>query len=385
MKPFDLFIVLWNKKFKLLFISIFTCIATYFLSDLLPKYYLISMKLSVSNPTSSNMSLIPDIKGLSKSMLGGLAKSGSNQSVTPIFQEFLGGRDNYVHILKKFHLDTLYNKTSTELLLKQIPKDLNFELDDETDLITINYMTKDRNQGIQIVKEFTNHADLLYRQYQKRLLSNSTQFLKYKTQSSLDSLYKSIKQYSQFLKQNKIYDLESQLKASYEINALDERNIQDLEIEAQVLRANSSLDNPRLQEITDKIHSIKASALKRNQNTTANSIFITPNWAVDKNATIQEFEAKIKFQTEIYYMNSMELIRAESDLAKNQPVVEVVQDVFYPDWKSKPKRLQLIAIALVLSLSFSCVIFVLLALKRKELELDSDTKTILLRLNLIKS
>ena len=71
---------------------------------------------------------------------------------------------------------------------------------------------------------------------------------------------------------------------------------------------------------------------------TDKSLYINSDWASEKLLYQERRAADLKrFQMLLEFV-STEKMNTESQSLKNQPVIQIVQDAYLPDWKTRPKR-----------------------------------------------
>ena len=68
------------------------------------------------------------------------------------------------------------------------------------------------------------------------------------------------------------------------------------------------------------------------------SIYINSDWAVAKKVYLDKRQSELEMYMTLLESVSAEVMMAEAEMIKNQPVVQIVQDAYIPDWKTKPKR-----------------------------------------------
>ena len=71
---------------------------------------------------------------------------------------------------------------------------------------------------------------------------------------------------------------------------------------------------------------------------TDKSLYINSDWASEKLLYQQQRSADLKRYYSLLEYVSTEKMNTESQSLKNQPVIQIVQDAYLPDWKTRPKR-----------------------------------------------
>ena len=341
-----------RKKIRLIAIPLICAAVSFAVVTFFPKIYYTEVRLRVEDSSTSQ----PLQFGLSKSLTSLFGGKPKNDAEV-IYKELLGGRDNLITAIQKFHLDSLYKKKiSIDMTLKKFSKDLVI-YSDENDIISCGFSGKDRKLSMSIVTHLVENANDKYEEMQKERMALTTKFLREKRQELIDSLELLNKELISFYKKNNVVNIESQIQLSMTALAGYEKELKLLKQQRDFARKSSGVNSPEEREIQERINILNSDIYRLRGNSrgeykpSRSSLLINPDWALDNLFFERSMLVKIETMRDFLGFISKELALAEAEKSKEIPVIQILQSAYYPDWKVKPKRA--LYMVLVFMLSFS--------------------------------
>jgi hypothetical protein len=333
------------------------------------------MRIRVDDPNSSKVSLLD---GIGKNLSSYFGKASQDDS-KEFFFEILSGRENVVATIKKFHLDSLYKKKSIDLTIRELYKDLELGID-ENGFISCGYTSEDKNLCVNLTRFVVNNANQRYIYLQKERFALNCSFLREKQKELLDSLDLYNRQLIEFYKKNNIVNLEKQIEISLFALSNYEQQFKSFEIEKKYIDLTNTKNSPESKKIEERINILRTEfeALRGKSSKTfqprRGSLFINTDWGVEHLFFEKVLLNKIDIIKQFTGAISQELAFTESKLSRDIPVVQITQDAYMPDWKTKPKRatwaLAVFVLAFVLSVSF----IVFKAYMKNEIKGNEETR-----------
>jgi len=325
----------------------------------------------VKNATSSNL-------------LGSLGTSIGNsgtQENEDLYLEIVNGRDVQLATIEKFRLDTIYKSAKyKETLLKRFDKDIKIAVDGLTGIISCEYEAKNKVLARDLVRFVVEEANAKYIKLRKeRALQTIEQLNIFKQGivASVDSLSNVL---IDFYRANNLLDLESQLKLTITALASYEEQINNIRInESRAGTDNSSVAELRKRRaILEKEFQKLRGEYSKDYLPNKSSVFINSDWAAEKLIEQERLESDFRRLFTMLETIESNIVMEEGNAAKNLPVIQIVQDAYLADYKSKPKRIVWAAVAVVLT--FMLINGLLIANAIYKGELKSENQEILRKL-----
>jgi len=310
----------------------------------LPPYYKSEIRiiLDTGSKTTSVNSLLKNAS--SSNLLGSLGSSlgiMSGQENEDLYLDIINGRDVQLATIEKFRLDTIYkNVKYKEALLKRFDKDIKIAADELTGVIFCAYEAENKVLARDIVRFVVEEANAKYIKLRKeRALQTIEQLNSFKQSimASADSLSDIL---VKFYRDNNLLNLESQLQLTISALAGYEEQLKNLKIS----ESRAGADNSTAAELRKRRHILEVEAQKlrgdfsENYVPNKNSIYVNSDWAVEKLIEQEKLESDLKRTFAALELVESNIVLEEGNAAKNLPVIQVVQDAYLADYKSKPKR-----------------------------------------------
>ena len=143
-----------------------------------------------------------------------------------------------------------------------------------------------------------------------------------------------------FYRDNNLLNLESQLQLTISALAGYEEQIKNLKIS----ESRAGADNSTAAELRKRRLILEREAQKLRGDFTEdyvpnkNSVYVNSDWAVEKLIEQEKLENDLKRIFATLEIVESSIVMEEGNAAKSLPVIQVVQDAYLADYKSKPKR-----------------------------------------------
>ena len=302
----------------------------------------IRLKIDASSDSSPMGSLSTAYKSLSTGGTSGLSSFlSSTKAMKPsdLYLEILSGREVALNTIHTFKLDTMYKKKADELLLKKFAKDIAID-EDQAGVISCAMESRHKEMARDIVRFMVAQSNEKYLKLQKENLQYSLDYLK-KSQKELTDSVKNIgAELVQFYRENNLVDLKSQMEMTltalggYETQINNYKLSEKMEgrdnADAHAMRKKRQLLEQKFRELRGKY--------KEDYKPSDRSMYINSGWAVSKILYQEQREADLKLYTAMLEAASIEIMETEAMILKTQPVIQIIQDAYLPDWRERPKR-----------------------------------------------
>lgn len=345
MSYFDVFCYCLKKKWFFA-IPVIVALICFGIAWIVPPVFKTDVRLQIDTSGNENsMGTVSSMfKSSSLSKLGGSSLSSvfTSQTVvkpSDLYLEILSGREVALSTIHKFHLDTLYKKTADELLLKKFAKDVSIE-EDESGIISCGFEAKDKVMARDIVRYMVDMSNERYLKLQKERLDYSLEYLQKQEKELQDSVRAVSEELLKFYRDNHIIDLESQMEITIKTLSGYETQINNFKMSERMQgKDNADLHDMRMKR---QILEQKFKELRGRYNEdyipSDKTLYLNSDWAADKYLYEQRRQTDLKrFMTLLEFV-STEIMSTESQSLKEQPVIQIIQDAYLPDWKVRPKR-----------------------------------------------
>jgi len=365
MSIIDILIFLLKRKKYSIGIPFLAGILGFIIAWLSPEYYKSEIRviLDTGSKTTNVNSLV---KGAMSSNLLGALGTGigiETQENEDLYLEIVDGRDVQLATIEKFRLDTIYKGIKyKETLLKRFDKDIRIEVDEITGVISCAYEAKNKVLARDLVRFVVEEANAKYVKLRRERALQTIEHLKLFKQSvvaSVDSLSEVL---IAFYRNNNLLNLESQLKLTVTALAGYEEQINNMRIsESRAGADNSTTAEFRKRRfILEKEFQKLRGEYSKDYLPSKSSVYVNSDWAAEK--LIEQGKLESDFKRLFTMLETIEssIIMEEGNAAKNLPVIQIVQDAYLADYKSKPKRATW---AVVAAISAFILIFLFLVLQ----------------------
>lgn len=345
MSYFEILCYCLTKK-KLFIFPIVAALICFTIAWFLPPIYTTELRLQVDASTSESASL-GGVSSMFKSSMGALSQSslssvlGGQNVVKPsdLYLEILSGREVALNTIHKFRLDTLYKKKADELTLKRFYKDVSI-IEDASGVISCGFEAKDKVMARDIVRHMVKISNERYLTLQRERLQYSIEYLKNQERELMDSVASISDELIEFYRENNLVDLNSQMEITVKALAGYETQINNYKLSEQMQgkdNADKSETRKKRLLLEKKFRELRG-RYDSSYVPTDKSLYVNSDWASEKILYQERRASDLKrFQTLLEFV-STEKMNTESQNLKNQPVIQIIQDAYLPDWKTRPKR-----------------------------------------------
>jgi hypothetical protein len=320
------------------------------------------------------------MKGMASSSLmdavGGANMMGSSEN-EDLYLDIVNGRDVQLATIEKCKLDTIYKGAKyKETLIKQFDKDIKVESDDLTGIISCVYEAENKELARDLVRFVVEEANAKYVKLRKeRALQTIEQleFFKLSIIASADSLSDVL---VKFYRDNNLLRLESQLGLTIAALAGYEEQIKNLKIsESAAGSDNSSVAELRKRRfILEKEFEKLRGEFSEDYVPSKNSVYVNSDWGVEKYIEQEKLEADLKRIFATLEMVESNIVIEQGNAAKNLPVIQIVQDAYLADYKSKPKRAKWALTWCFLAAGITYSILILFGMLNNEIPCEEKTR-----------
>jgi len=345
-----------------------------------PEYYKSGIRvfLDTGAKTTNINSLVKN--AASSNLLGSLGTNiggAGTQENEDLYLEIVTGRDVQLATIEKFRLDTIYKGIKyKESLLKRFDKDIKIGVDDVTGIISCEYEAHNKVLARDLVRFVVEEANAKYIKLRRERALQTIEHLNIFKQSivvSVDSLSNVL---IDFYRANNLLDLESQLKLTITTLASYEEQINNMRInESRAGTDNSSVAELRKRRlILEREFQKLRGEYSKDYLPSKSSVYINSDWAAEK--IIEQGKLESDFKRLFAMLETIEssIIMEEGNAAKNLPIIQIVQDAYLADYKSKPKRALWAAVGFSFSAIVLCTILVLQGINSGELSIDGNSR-----------
>ena len=353
------------KKKKFFAIPVVVALICFFLAWVMAPIFKteIRLKIDASSDSSPLSTLSTAYKSLTSSGASGLSSFlSSSKAMKPsdLYLEILSGREIALSTIHNFHLDTMYKKDANELLLKKFYKDITID-EDQSGVISCAMESKHKELAQSVIRYMVAQSNEKYLKLQKENLQYSLDYLKKSQKELTDSVRNIGEELVQFYRENNLVDLKSQMEMTLSALGGYEAQINNYKLSERM----SGRDNADAHEMRKKRQLLeqKFKELRGSYNEdykpTNKSMYINSGWAVSKMLYEQQREADLKLYATMLEAASIEIMETEAMILKTQPVIQIIQDAYLPDWKERPKRAKWAIAGFAASLSITLLFVVL--------------------------
>ena len=374
----EILIFLLKRKKYSIGIPFLAGVLGFVVSWITPPYYKSEIRviLDTGSKTTNINSLLRS--GVPSNLMSVLGTTGmSTQENEELYIEIIDGREVHLATIEKFRLDTVYKSAKyKETLLKLFYKDIMIDIDELTGVVSCSYEAKNKVLARDLVRFVVEEANAKYIKLRKeRALQTLEQLNSFKRGivASADSLSEIL---VEFYRNNNLLHLESQLKLTITALAGYEDQIKSLKIS----EINAGTDNSAAAEFRKKREILEREVKKLRDNfskeyvPSKKSIYVNSDWAVEKLIEQERLENDLKRFFLNLEMIEGNIVMEESNAAKNLPVIQIVQDAYLADYKSKPKRAVWAVGAAVLAFVFMSLILIIRGILQRQLNCEENIR-----------
>ena len=352
------YLLLLTRWKRFLFInSTIVVIIAVIVALLTPKEYTASLTLL---PPENEPDQFSEILGSGLLSGGGLSmgKVGSSllSKSTPledVFVAILGSRTLRMSLIDRFNIVHLYKfdkrkKYFIEDLLHALDKHLDVTVTDQGTMI-IAVVDEDPKIAADMANFAAAKLDEIYRNIATESVRNKRIFLQERLQSIVHDLDSCEKEYTLFQKQNKMFDIDAQTKATIDAGAALEAQYMAEELQYEINKKVLLPSDPKMMEQESALVALRA---QRNslENSRVSDLMIPLKLAPDLALEFVKLKRDLKIQEVLHGLILQQFETAKIEEAKQTPRVQILDNAVPPQKRSKPKRSRMVLFALFFSI-----------------------------------
>lgn len=341
MSLMDILIFLLNRKIYSIAFPFCAGILAISISYIVSPYYKSEIRVRLDTSKAKTASLGSLFKGTAtpSSLLGSLGAGA--QEDEDLYMEILEGRDVRLAVIEKFKLDTIYKGVKyKEALLKILKKELEIEYEDLTGIVSCTYEAQNKVLARDLVRFAVEEANTMYIRLRKERALQTIEHLNSFRQDVLASVDSSSQTLINFYRDNNLLNLASQFQLTLATLGGYEDQIKNLKIsEASAGTNNSSEAELRKRRaILEREFKKLRGEFSKDYLPSKTSVYVNSDWAIEKLIEQERLEGNLKRLFITLEMIEGNIVMEEANAIKNSPVIQIVQDAYLADYKSKPKR-----------------------------------------------
>jgi uncharacterized protein involved in exopolysaccharide biosynthesis len=372
----DILIFLLRRKKYIIGIPFLAGIIGFTIAWISPEYYKSEIRIVLD--TGSKMTNVNSlIKNATSANLLDVFKGANTigSENEELYLDIVDGREVQLAAIEKFRLDTIYKGAKyKETLLKQFDRDIKIDINELSGIVSCSYEAKNKELARDIVRFVVEEANAKYIKLRReRALQTIEQLniFKQSIKTSVDSLSEVM---INFYRDNNLLDLGSQLKLTVAMLASYEEQINNMRISER----RAGTDNSSVAELRKKRAILEREFQKlrgeysKDYLPSKNSVYINSDWAAEKFIELGRLESDFRRLFTMLEAIEGNIVMEEGNAAKNLPLIQIVQDAYLADYKSKPKRAVWAVATAALVFAFIIGILILKAVYIGELKSENQ-------------
>jgi tyrosine-protein kinase Etk/Wzc len=355
----------WFKYFKILikwrwffvFTTVCSAVVSLIYSLFLPLWYQSSCTIFISNGSSDMLGLT---KLLSGNGLDGILGKGKGDDIDRYESIFKSERlrlaliDKF-NLMHEYELDQGTPREPIRIALLSLSEQIAFK-DNKDGSITVSALFKnDSVKAAQLADFIVVMLDSINRQITTENARNQRVFIQDRYEKSKIELKECEEQLNVFQKEHKVAEIKDQVKASLDASAQMEAAALQSEVEYNALVRTLGKDNPQVIQAKSKTDELRRQAKKFESGGLSSDIIIPFSKMPDLSMDYLRLYRNVLLQAKILEFLIPQFEQAKIQEAKDTPTLLVLDKARVPEWKTKPKRLNIIFFTTLLTLGCSVV------------------------------
>lgn len=335
--------VKWRKFIA--FTTIGATIIAVIVSFLLPVWYQASSVILLSSSS--------DLFGISKLLGGGGAFEGllgkGKVDDAERYEAIFKSERLRLAVIEKFNLIHEYEfdeenaREPIKNTLKELDQNISFKENKDGSITITAWYKRDSLKAAEMTNFIVTMMDSINRQLTTESARNQRIFIERRYHQALEDLKAAEERLKQFQKEYKVAEVKDQVRASLEASAQLEASAVQSEVEYNVLRKTLGESNPQVALAKSRIEELRRQAKKFELGGLSSDIIIPFNKMPDVAMAYLRLYRDVLLQTKIVEFLVPQYEQAKIQEAKDTPTLLVLDKARVPEWKSKPKRLFIVA------------------------------------------
>ncbi len=370
--PIKYLIILAKNSRLIIFTSLAVTVLTYLILFIMPNKYTAKARLL---PPQQNLTLsgqiLDSLGGRSISTaaggaggIGGMAAGLLGlKSPGDIYVGIMTGDTVFDRIIDRFNLMKLYKKKYIEDARKQLAKYAKVTVNKKDTIITIEVTSKTRKQAAEMANAFAEELDRLIQDLTLQEAKGRMAFLEKERLQASQNLQKAEESLRLFSEKNSVLQIDTQTRGVLEHIARMRADIDAKEVYLQVLRQQATPSNPDMIRSETELKGLKEKlrAAENQYDNCLSDVCLPANKTPGLALAYIRLYREVKFQEGLYqlYIKLVEIARL--DMARDNAVIQVVDQARLPQKRSNKRLLPSIIAGMM---AFFMMIFVSFARER---------------------
>lgn len=353
--------LLWAERRVLARAALLGLVASTVIVFVMPKQY-----------ESSTRILPPEQSSGSAAMLAALAGRNAGGGLANLAGGLLGGRSNGAlflsllrsgtvsgHLIDRFQLQHVYRKRYVEDTAKKLARKTEISEDAKSGVITIVVEDTDRGRARDMAQAYVDELNLLVARVNTSSARREREFIEQRLKSVGSELEQAQEDMSEFSTRHAAIDIKEQTRAIVDQGARLQGQLIAGESELDSLQQIYGDENVRVRAAEARVGVLRRE-LERESGSGATASSGDPADATLPPPTLRQLPAlavpwanlyrRVRIEESVYEMLSAQYETARIEEAKSIPTVSVIDAAGWPEKKSSPHRLLVIAISTALAL-----------------------------------
>lgn len=328
------------------------CVVTAVIAFLLPKWYRASATVLPPERGGMDMNLSTLFKG-GVPFLGGDLAIPFAASPSDVLAAMAGSDAVLLGVISDLSLSKVYRISSTETLLKTLRANLSLKTTSEG-IVQISYDDKNPKLAYEVVASVLSSLDRVNQRRGSTKARAARLFVEGRLKETEKALQAARDSLKAFQLANKALDLDEQTKALVSSAGVLKAQLLADRILLASLKQELSETHPDVQRLQSKIASTEQELKKMEEKGNKGSFLGVAMAALP--GLSQEFAIRLRdvtIQEKLYELLSEQYEQAKIQEAKDTPTISVLDYPRVPEFKVRPKRLNLVLLAFFISLGVS--------------------------------
>jgi uncharacterized protein involved in exopolysaccharide biosynthesis len=387
-KAFDIarWQLLWDNRQWLGRVALRALVISTLIAFLIPRRFESTAKIMPPESLNGNTNMLTAMLG-SKSSPALAAMAGNilgSKSTGALFAELLKSRTVQDHIVQRFELQKVYWERYEEDARKVLEKRTDITEDRKSGVISVAVTDRIPQRAQEIAQSYVEELNRLVSQVSTSSARRERMFIEQRLTGVKSDLEDAEREFGAFASANTALDVKEQTKAMVESAAQIQGQLIAAQSELQGLEQIYTANNVRVRAARARIDELNRQLAKFSGSDTS------PEKAGDASAdelypTIRKLPLlgvkwadlyrRVKVQETVFELLHQQYELARIQEAKEIPTVNVIDPANYPEKKSFPPRLAIIALGFTLSFAGACA-WLIVAEKWQQINPDDPRKAL---------
>ena len=356
----DLVLVLLKWKRMIVLIVFATIIISAIYSLLIPKTYTATALILPPQKGESGLSGILSQGGAFESL--GLSLLGTKSS-TDVFVGILESRTVADILIKKFDLHQVYKQKNVDVLYKTLAAGTKIQVSRKSQIVSVSVQERDPIRAAEMANAYVDALDQVNRNVNSSEGHRKRVFLEDRVEKVKKDLVVAETALKEFQQKYKLIAIDEQAKAAIEGAARLKGEIIVAQTELEVLKQFGTERQNEAIMLKSKIAELEHHLSRIGQGDTENSegsenkafrkvnpdFYIPFSELPELGMQLARLTREAKVQAKVFELITSQYELAKIEEAKDMNTIQVLDKAVPPEWKSKPKRAQIVILSAVVA------------------------------------